>query len=160
MSPAPERLSVPAARTTLPRPLSDAERATFESLADVLCGPSDRALPPSEQPEFGRWLDLAVATRVESFDRLMELAAQAAGVDDADGWLRRMHDEDPESFQVLSAVLGGAYLMVPAVREAVGYPGQRRDPAGLEEAVDELSDDIMDPVLERGHFFVPTPQVG
>jgi hypothetical protein len=58
---------------------------------------------------------------------------------------------------VLSAVLAGAYLLVPEVKSAVGYPGQRRDPAGLEEAVDEISDGILDPVLERGHFFVATP---
>lgn len=154
-----ERLSVPPVRKTLPRPLTDDERTSLVALADVLCGPSDKAAPPSQQEEFNSWLELAIATRSDSFDLLMNLTSQAATVGNLDEWLRQLHDTEPVSFQVLSAVLGGAYLMVPAVRTAIGYPGQRRDPAGLEEAVDELSDGILDPVMERGYFFVPTPTV-
>lgn len=160
MSATNERLSVPTPRTSAPRPVTEVELATLEMLADLLCGPSLRAEPPSQQSEYPHWLDVALATRSESFERIISLAARAAEVDNPQLWLRELHDNDAEAFQALSAVLGGAYLMVPAVREAVGYPGQRRDPVGIEEAVDEISDGILDPVLERGYFFVPTPKVG
>lgn len=151
------KLSVPAVRRTVPRSMSETELATFTRLADVLCGPSERVAPPSEQAEFPHWLEVALAARSDSFDLLMALADQAARSDDLAAWLRQLHDTEGASFQVLSAVLAGAYLLVPEVKSAVGYPGQRRDPAGLEEAVDEISDGILDPVLERGHFFVATP---
>jgi len=47
--------------------------------------------------------------------------------------------------------------MVPEVRVAVGYPGQSRRVPKVDEAANEIGDGILDPVLERGHFYVPTP---
>jgi hypothetical protein len=154
-----EKLSVPKARRQIPRQLTDDELSTLVRVADALCGPSGRVAPPSEQDDFARWLDVALATRSDSFDVLMGLVAEASQVADLVPWLRHLHDTRGEAFQVLSTVLAGAYLMVPVVREAVGYPGQHRDVPGLEEAADEIGDGILDPVIERGHFFVPTPGV-
>jgi len=50
-------------------------------------------------------------------------------------------------------VIAGAWLLIPAVRERIGYPGQRRDPARLEEAADQISDGILDPVIARGPIY-------
>jgi hypothetical protein len=158
MNDANQRLSVPRIRKTLPRPLTADELATLTDLADRLCGPSDRVAPPSQHDEFPAMLDLALATRDDSFEAITTASATAQNSADRSAWLRSLYDGDPKVFQALSAVLAGAYLMVPQVREAVGYPGQHRNPAKLEEAVDEISDGILDPVLERGHFFVPTPK--
>ncbi len=69
--------------------------------------------------------------------------------------LRALHAEQPEQFQALSAVVAGAWLLIPAVRARIGYPGQRRDPARLEEAADQISDGILDPVLDRGRIYTP-----
>jgi hypothetical protein len=151
-------LSVPPPRTELPRELTPQERAGLTALADALCGPSDRAEPPSRCPEFPDKLDIALATRSESFEGILASVAASAGAADLVVWLRDLHESDPVAFQAVSAVLGGAYLMVPAVRDAVRYPGQRREPPRLEEAVDEIMDGILDPVLERGHFFVAPPE--
>jgi hypothetical protein len=151
------RLSVPAPRTKLPRPLANAERDALVALADVLLGPSERADAPSRCPEYVEKLELALATRSESFEGVVAAAVSAVHGSDSVGRLRDLHDNDPEGFQVLSAVLAGAYLMVPSVRDAVGYPGQRADIPRLEEAVDEIMDGILDPVLERGHFYVAPP---
>ena len=152
------KLSVPVVRKRLPRPLTPSELSTLTLLADVLCGPSNKAEPPSRQGEFERYLELAVATRCDSFDLLMDLIAVAGNADDVESWLRTLHDAEQETFQVLSSVLGGAYLMVPAVMQAVGYPGQHRDPATGDEAVDEiLESGLLEPVIERGQFFIPTP---
>jgi hypothetical protein len=157
MSSSTSKLSVPAVRKKMPGELTEPQRTTLTALADILCGPNDRVAPPSEQSEFAQWLEVALAARSDSFDLLLALTDQAAESNDPAGWLRTLHDTDAGSFQVLSAVLAGAYLLVPDVKSAVGYPGQRRDPAGLEEAVDQISDGILEPVLERGHFFVATP---
>lgn len=153
-----QRLSVPRPRKAVPRPLDPNELAALTTLGDALCGPHEQVAPPSGQDEYPHWLEVALAARADSFELILELAAEAAAADDRDAWLRRLHQEQPASFQVLSAVLAGAYLMVPTVKAFVGYPGQRRDPAGIEEAVDQISDGILDPVIERGHFFVPTPE--
>jgi len=63
----------------------------------------------------------------------------------------------PRQFQALSAVVAGAWLLVPAVRARIGYPGQRRDPARLEEAADQISDGILDPVIARGAIYTAWP---
>ena len=60
-------------------------------------------------------------------------------------------------FQALSAVVAGAWLLTPSVRARIGYDGQRRRPAALTEAVDQLEDGILDDVMERGYFYIPTP---
>jgi hypothetical protein len=151
-------LSVPVPRTELPRELTADELSRLVALADALCGPSGRAEPPSRCAEFPEQLQIALATRSESFDGVLASAAASAGAVDLVAWLRDLHDSDQVAFQALSAVLGGAYLMVPSVREAVGYPGQRREPPRLEEAVDQIMDGILDPVLERGHFYVAPPE--
>lgn len=152
------RLSVPPVRKTPPRPLSETELATYTAIADVLCHGDGAVPPPSGCPEFPEKLALALAARRDVFDTIVVLLAEASATDDLAAWVRRLHDEDDEKFVVLSTVAAGAYLLVPRIRDAVGYPGQRRDPAGLTEAVDEIGDGILDPVLERGHFYVPTPE--
>lgn len=152
------RLSVPPTRKIPPRPLTEQELATYTAIADILCHGGADAPPPSGCAEFPEKLALALATRHDVFDVVVRLLAQAP--EDLATWLRRLHAESPEEFVVLSTVAAGAYLLVPRIRAAIGYPGQRRDPAGLTEAADELEDGILDPVLERGHFYVPTHSKG
>ena len=60
-------------------------------------------------------------------------------------------------FQPLSAVVAGAWLPMPAVRER-RYPGQRRDPAPFDQAANEIGSGILDPVLARGTVYTPVPE--
>jgi hypothetical protein len=53
----------------------------------------------------------------------------------------------------VSAVLAGAYLMVPEIRAAIGYPGQHRSHPPFDLAVEEIMDGILDPVIERGSIY-------
>lgn len=152
------RLSVPAPRTQLPWALPDGDRDVLTRLADVLCGPHAEVPPPSSLDAFPGFLEIALATRSDCYELLLTLAQEAAD-DPSERWLRALADDRPDDFQKLSTVLAGAYLMVPEIKQAVGYPGQRREIPGLEEAVDQIGDGILDPVLERGHFFVATPGV-
>jgi hypothetical protein len=57
---------------------------------------------------------------------------------------------DPSSFEQISLLVVGAYFMAPSVLASLGLPTGERKPASLEQAVDELSTGILDPVFERG----------
>jgi hypothetical protein len=57
---------------------------------------------------------------------------------------------DPSSFEQISLLVVGAYFMSPSVLASLGLPTGERRPANREQAVDELSTGILDPVFERG----------
>jgi hypothetical protein len=151
------RLSVPRPRKFPARPLTPLEQQTFTSIADELCGGNEVVPPPSHCPEFPEQLDLAVATRTDSFDLIVEQLANASQAIDIRRWLRTLHDEEPDAFVVVSTVAAGAYLLVPRVRHAIGYKGQYHDLPGFMEAFEELDSGILDSVIGRGDRYVPTP---
>ncbi|RRR86073.1 hypothetical protein [Streptomyces sp. RP5T] len=155
----PLRLSVPP-KFRAPRPVTDAELATLRAVADVLIPATDKNPAATQAPDFDSWLHRAVDARADSFGLLTEVLAELDGLDQValDAALRRLHSEEGESFVVLSAVVAGAWLLVPEVKAAVGYPGQKRDVPRLEEAADQISDGILDPVLDRGFIYTPAPE--
>jgi hypothetical protein len=155
-SSSPDRLSVPPRRTKPVRPLSDSEQDTLLRIADTLipaAGPNPKA---SDVQEFLPYLHLALAARADVFSAVIKAVNELVGVEDDDlhGALKRMWAEDKFTFDPLSSIIAGAYFMTPQVKELIGYPGQHRDPAGLEDAADELESGILDPVIERGHIYV------
>jgi hypothetical protein len=99
-------------------------------------------------------LELAVAARVDAFEMIVAVLADAEKTDDLDHWLRRLHDDDSARFQVVSAVAAGAYLMLPQIRTVIGYSHPHRSVAGLDESAEQLGDGILDPVLKRGPIYV------
>jgi hypothetical protein len=148
------RLSVPPRRTTPPRPLSDDEHTTLLRIADTLipaAGPNPKA---SEAQQFPAYLHLALAARADVFEIVLNAVNELADVDDLYAALKRMWADDKGTFDPLSSIIAGAYFMTPQVKELIGYPGQHRDPAGLEDAANELETGILDPVLERGPIYV------
>ena len=90
---------------------------------------------------------------VQSTAKQVLAELDGAAPDVADQALRKLHAEQPVTFQALTAVITGAWLLTPTVRERIGYPGQRRDPARFDEAADQLSDGILDPVIARGPIY-------
>lgn len=155
MTPTPQRISVPAT-AELPRDLTEAERSALVTIADTLCPGSNGIASPSAQPAFTHQLNVALAARADAFDAIVD-SLQRIPHGDPSEWLRALHDREPDAFQALSTVVAGAYLLVPEVRTALGYPGQPRSLARDDDAVNDLEDGILDPVLDRGHFYVPTP---
>jgi hypothetical protein len=146
--------SVPALRRKLPRDLTPQEIEGAERIADVLCaGPSHQVARPSECVEFPDQLVICVAARIDVFDQLVDAFARAATAEDVERWVRALNDTEPEAFAFVSAVVGGAYLMVPEIQAYVGYPGQGRHPAPPTQIGDELSGGLLDPVIERGPIF-------
>jgi hypothetical protein len=153
---APARLSVPV-KFAAPRPLTAAEIRTLRAIADVLIPAAGDNPAATAEPDYDAWLIRAVNARADAFDPITAVLARLDGAspDAIDQALRALHAGQPGQFQALSAVVAGAWLLVPAVRARIGYPGQKRDPARLEEAADQLSDGILDPVIARGPIYTP-----
>lgn len=151
-----DRLSIPAPFRA-PRDLTDAEMTALRAIADVLI-PAGRHGEPAatDEPGFEATLRIAVDARADAFDALATLLADIdAGNPDALGkLLRDIAQDEPDVFQPTSAIVAGAWLLLPAVRERIGYPGQTRNIAPLDQIVDELSAGILDPVMERGSIYV------
>jgi predicted aconitase with swiveling domain len=76
---------------------------------------------------------------------------------DVEPELRRLAETPGSGFEDLAGVIAGAYLLVPEVRRAAGYPGQAARPPRFDEAAEQIMDGILDPVIERGPIFRPTP---
>jgi len=152
----PLRLSVPP-KFAAPRQLTRAEVGTLLAIAYVLIPAAGDNPAATAEPDFEAWLARAIDARADAFDAITVFVAQIDGAtpEVIDQKLRALHAEQPEQFQALSAVVAGAWLLIPAVRARIGYPGQRRDPARLEEAADQISDGILDPVLDRGRIYTP-----
>jgi hypothetical protein len=106
--------------------------------------------------DYSSYLRLALGARTDAFSAVMSGVEMLADVPDSELWqaLKKMWADDKFTFDPLSSVLAGAYFMTPQIMELIGYPGQHRDPAPLEEAANELATGILDPVLERGYIYV------
>lgn len=59
----------------------------------------------------------------------------------------------PAAFESLALLTSGAYVMAPEVLETLGYPDDRRNPAGPMDAADEYDTGILEPVINRGPFY-------
>lgn len=149
-------LSAPPRGMKAPRALTPDERVTILAVADALIPQSGTNPQASDASGYEEWLQRAIDARAEQFDDLVEALSAVGGLSGEPLFarLRDFSGEDPLRFQVLSAIVAGAYLMVPEVKVAIGYPGQRRNPLKLEEAIDQISDGILDPVIERGSIYV------
>ncbi|MGW0634956.1 hypothetical protein [Nocardia salmonicida] len=150
------RPSVPPRRLLPPRPLDQRQWAGLLRIADCLIpavGPNPAA---SEAEDYGRYLELALAARADAFETILRVIDDLAGVPDEElrAALKQLWAQDNAAFDPVSNVVAGAYFMTPQVKALIGNPGPHRDPAGLEEAADELASGILDPVVERGHFYV------
>lgn len=151
-----QRLSVPPRHTKPPRALTDTETATLLRIADCLipaAGPNPKA---SDAEEYVRYLDLAISARTDVFDQTIAAIAALAEVSDEEMWtaLKHLWTRDRDVFDPLSAIVACAYFMTPQVKDLIGYPGQSRDVARLDEAADQLGTGILEPVLERGFIYV------
>lgn len=140
-----------------PRPLTEEERTTLLALADALILPADGVPRPSEAPDAARWLERALAARRDIFTVVLDAAASLGAATDRRAALRDAAQDPHSGFAELAEVLTGFHLLNPAVRRAIAYPGQVARPAPFDEAVAQLTDGILDPVLERGPIFRVPP---
>jgi hypothetical protein len=127
--------------------LSPRQWAILQAAADALIPPSGPNPAPSALPSYDRWLQCALNARSDLGHQLVAvLDGMDAGSIEAN--LRRLDAIDPTAFAAIAVVVAGAYTMHPDVLRHIGYPGQHRNPAAFDEAANELSTGILDPVLE------------
>lgn len=116
--------------------------------------PSDGILPGAvDLPDFGYWLNVALETR-EDLVAEIRLALAYTTSFDAHGVLSSLSAMHPTEFAALTTVIGGAYLMHPGVRSALGYPGQVQH--HLRSDVDEYAS-MLAAVLDRGDRYRAVP---
>ncbi|HMN87520.1 MAG TPA: hypothetical protein PKA74_16250 [Bauldia sp.] len=65
--------------------------------------------------------------------------------------------DDPKAFSALGLIVVSAYHIAPRVRALIGYPGQESRPIRPGEADADLRDGLLQPVIDRGRRYVPTP---
>lgn len=58
-------------------------------------------------------------------------------------------ESEREVFELLALVVSSAYYMAHEVLVALGYPTERRNPAGVGDFADEYMTGIVDPVVEN-----------
>jgi hypothetical protein len=150
-------LSVPPLRRRPEREPSPPERAALHAVADALIPPHGELPAPSALPGYDAWLDRALAARATDAEAALAVALRLAAPDDPDlrESLKSFAAAEPDAFHLLSSIVAGAYLMVPEVRAAIGYPGQRPHPPQFDEAALQIMDGILDPVIERGPVYTP-----
>jgi hypothetical protein len=137
--------------------LSRPHRELLLRVADVLIPPtasmpSLRAADPT-----GEWLDRVCVARA---DLLADLAGALDGLaqaDDLSTALRELHGGARATFDVLANFASGAYYLIPEVRALLGYPGQVRNPAPLDLASDELSDEVFEGAMNYPGTFRAAP---
>jgi len=142
-------LSVPP-RRRIPRPLTETESETLHRVADSLVPARGDVPAAGAEPGFADSLALALDARSDAFEPICTALAALAATPQQDLFarLRDLNVEQPETFQALSTVVAGAWLLTPGARERIGYRGLQSDKAGLEDAIDDLTG-LLDPVLER-----------
>lgn len=137
--------------------LTETARDLFARAADLLL-PAYRDMPAASAVGVHRaMLDDVLRFRpdiVEAFFRGLS-ALDAA---DPGGSLNALYKADPEAFGAVSLAASGGYYMTPAVRDALGYPGQESVAYDPHEVPDYMMDGLLERVVKRGPTYRPTPR--
>ncbi|KPI23258.1 hypothetical protein ACGFZJ_09825 [Streptomyces sp. NPDC048253] len=136
--------------------LTSAQSATLLALAGALIPAGEREPAADTVLADGYWLGRGFAAEPRLEAVVAQICDRLRGQDPATA-LRSLAEVDPTEFDALTTVVAGAYYMVPEVRVAIGYPGQIPRPAGLTEAVDDLEEELIAPMLAGEPRYRPTP---
>ncbi|MGV9864375.1 hypothetical protein [Rhodococcus koreensis] len=138
--------------------LSEQERQTLWRVADVLI-PATATRPSLRDADpDGIWLERALTARADLVGALQTELTRLETVPDLEPAVIDLHESDRARFEVLATAVSGAYYLVPAVRELIGYPGQHRNPPRLEDAAEELSDEVFEAAMNYPGSYRPTPR--
>jgi hypothetical protein len=135
--------------------LSDEELATLWSVADVIVPATEQMPSLRDADADGSWLGRALAANPGLLDGLHRVLAAVEG-NDVSATVRELYGSARPDFDVLATVVTSTYYLIPQVRQLIGYPGQTRNPARLDEAAEQL-EDLLDQAMSRPSFYRPTP---
>jgi hypothetical protein len=131
--------------------MSTIDRETLAGLADALIPEADGMPSATQAGVAGALLDEVLAVRGDLEEPLAELTAAARGTDPA-AEVERLKNDDPPLFEALTTAVAGGYFLSPDVRERLGYPGQQ-----AKKLEDDFDQELLQPVIDRGTIFRPTP---
>ena len=135
---------------------SDEQTACLRRLGDALA-PASEAMPSfSEADKSGRFLFRAFEA-LPHLARLTIAAGDGLGDSEPREYLERLSVEQPEMFSALHSTVVGAYLINRRVWRRLGYPGRKPRAVLDDEAEFYLEGGLLDPVIERGPIYRPTP---
>jgi hypothetical protein len=136
--------------------LGETHRTTLAGLADLLIPAADGIPSASQAGVTGRWLDEVLRLRPDFGPPLAAILERVGALDPETG-LAELRTSDPDGFFVLTEVVAGGYFLNPAVRQAIGYPGQQSVPIVPEDPPDYEQEGLIASVAGRGPIFRPTP---
>ena len=132
--------------------ISAEDRALFAAIADVLI-PGDGRMPPASSVDVaGAQLDFVLTHRPDLAEPIHHGLALVRGMGGPEAAEHLFRSEGP-AFDAIGLAASGGYFAHPAVREAIGYPGQESllyDPFALPEYV---SNGMLDRVVKRGKVY-------
>jgi hypothetical protein len=130
------------------------ERAALAALADVLI-PAGSGFPAaSDAGVAAQGLDEVWLFRPDLAVGLKKILA-STGARPASDVVADMKANDPSSFDVLTEAVAGAYFLNSQVRARLGYDGQQPRPINVRS--DDLDPALLQPVIQRGPIYRPTP---
>ncbi len=143
--------------------LNNKEVALLKSVAQVLL-PGDDTSPAagdvSELDEFLRRASLALGTEGEDLRGGLAILEAELGPAGEPHWagLKSFAQRHPLPFELVGAVVAGAYFMAPEVLTSIGYPqGPRRAPRN-DLIVDEIETGVLEPMMAREPTFRQVPR--
>jgi hypothetical protein len=131
--------------------MSRIDRETLAGLADALIPEADGMPSASQAGATGQLLDEVLRVRGDLEEPLAEVTAAARGRDAAEE-VERLKADEPPLFEALTTAIAGGYFLSAAVRERLGYPGQQ-----AKRLEDDFDQELLQPVIDRGTIFRPTP---
>ncbi|GAA5108286.1 hypothetical protein [Haloechinothrix salitolerans] len=126
-------------------------------LADLWFPGTARSPRMIDLPGYESLLNRAMRANPELAQAFVEVAELASGVDVLTA--KDVAEWPTEIVEAAWYFLTSTYYMATEVREAVGYPGQRRNPVAQATPDQMVDDDLLAPVLAMGSTYVPTPTV-
>lgn len=137
---------------------SESQLTKLGALADALLpgDPENEFRSASELDPKGRIL----ARSIPLIPRQSASVAQMldrVDVSDPVAALTAIQEGEPEAFSALLTLVFGTYLTNRKIWKRMGYPGRRPMPTYPDEFDYFLADGLLDPVVQRGAFYRPTP---
>ncbi len=137
--------------------LTEHQRRLFAAIADVLIPAAEGMPSASDVGVQGEPLDHVLALRPELAGDLIRGLARIRPDEGGAAAAERLNRDDPAAMGAIGLVASAAYYMQPEVWTLIGYPGQVQRPVMAAEENDPAIDRLLDPVVERGPIYRPTP---
>ena len=137
--------------------LTDADRATFAGIADILI-PEAEGMPSASQVGVHKAvLDRILSLRPDLVENFLRGVRKAAGKEPRAA-ANLLNKEDTPALSAIGLVASAGYYMEPRVRQLIGYPGQEKRPGNPDETPEYVTTGMLQQVIDRGPIFKPTPK--